>query len=423
MCLNVIISMRFQYWKKNDSKRQASKLAHSDRIYRLYVYFEYHIEEYIHAMARHFLYPLYKFTWKIKYERGRDKSSINSIIDSNNREQVELYITNSAAGGTKFYTDSSPSRFRRVMFKTISYTKDFYYEISDETGEKALVKIDDVGDVFKKEYKRITINSLVGCNHSYDMIERICLYKVKHPDTELVSNIHDFFPVCPHKNLSAGMTFCDLQCEKFKCDIRQPDFTFRTDIDTWREKWNRLLGKCDLVNCFDESGKELLNRAYPGNKFNISVTPHSCLEMPYDNVKINKKQIHVGIVGDCSSISKGRYLIGEFLKKRGFDIPVTFVGTPKGKVKGPKKNVSFIGSYRREMLQKLIEDNEINVILFTSIIPETFSFVLSEVMAMGLPVISLDIGAQGHRVGKYEYGYVCKSVDGMVEVVKRMNRR
>jgi glycosyltransferase involved in cell wall biosynthesis len=41
-----------------------------------------------------------------------------------------------------------------------------------------------------------------------------------------------------------------------------------------------------------------------------------------------------------------------------------------------------------------------------SIIPETFSYTISEAMTMGLPIVAFDIGAQGNRVKNYNLGKV-----------------
>lgn len=63
------------------------------------------------------------------------------------------------------------------------------------------------------------------------------------------------------------------------------------------------------------------------------------------------------------------------------------------------------------------------MILFTSVVPETYSFVLSEMMSMGLPVVCLDIGAQGHRVREYEKGIVCSDVYEMNETLLRLKKK
>ena len=41
-----------------------------------------------------------------------------------------------------------------------------------------------------------------------------------------------------------------------------------------------------------------------------------------------------------------------------------------------------------------------------SIVPETFSYTISEAIKMGLPIVAFDIGAQGNRVKQYKLGKV-----------------
>ena len=51
-----------------------------------------------------------------------------------------------------------------------------------------------------------------------------------------------------------------------------------------------------------------------------------------------------------------------------------------------------------------MEKSGTQVVLFPSICPETFSFTLSEIFAMELPVVGYDVGAQGRRIASYEKG-------------------
>jgi glycosyltransferase involved in cell wall biosynthesis len=53
-----------------------------------------------------------------------------------------------------------------------------------------------------------------------------------------------------------------------------------------------------------------------------------------------------------------------------------------------------------------MKDNKIDIIFIASIWPETFSYTTEEVMMMGLPVASFDIGAPAERIRKYDKGLV-----------------
>ena len=58
-----------------------------------------------------------------------------------------------------------------------------------------------------------------------------------------------------------------------------------------------------------------------------------------------------------------------------------------------------------ENLPELLIKNQIGVIVFTSVCPETFSYAISELMMLNIPIISLNLGAQGEKLMNYKNGY------------------
>ncbi len=59
------------------------------------------------------------------------------------------------------------------------------------------------------------------------------------------------------------------------------------------------------------------------------------------------------------------------------------------------------GAYRREDLVALVEENGVNMFFFPSIWPETFSYVVAEMIALGLPIVAFDLGAPAERLRHY----------------------
>jgi len=70
------------------------------------------------------------------------------------------------------------------------------------------------------------------------------------------------------------------------------------------------------------------------------------------------------------------------------------------------QDVTVVGNYETSDLPRLISEYKINVVFISSIVPETFSYTLSEAIKMKLPVICFDLGAQGNRVKNYDLGQV-----------------
>ena len=71
--------------------------------------------------------------------------------------------------------------------------------------------------------------------------------------------------------------------------------------------------------------------------------------------------------------------------------------------------------YKAQDLPELLEEARTQVVLFPSVCPETFSFTLSEIFAMNIPVVGYEIGSQGHRIAAYEKGITVPMNDASSE--------
>ena len=58
----------------------------------------------------------------------------------------------------------------------------------------------------------------------------------------------------------------------------------------------------------------------------------------------------------------------------------------------------------------IVEREGINVAFFSSLCPETFSFVTQELMMMELPIVCFDLGAPAERLRQYDRGAVAKDM-------------
>ena len=66
--------------------------------------------------------------------------------------------------------------------------------------------------------------------------------------------------------------------------------------------------------------------------------------------------------------------------------------------------VTQTGRYPRHKLRERISRSGINIILFPSVWPETFSFVCAEICETGLPILCFDLGAQAEWIRSYPRG-------------------
>ena len=60
-----------------------------------------------------------------------------------------------------------------------------------------------------------------------------------------------------------------------------------------------------------------------------------------------------------------------------------------------------MGRYKVSELDKIIMEQGISAVLFPSICPETFSYTVSELIHVGIPVACFNLGAQAEKIKGY----------------------
>ena len=87
--------------------------------------------------------------------------------------------------------------------------------------------------------------------------------------------------------------------------------------------------------------------------------------------------------------------------------------------------IKIIGTYSHKDLPKLIEKNKVNTFLFPSICPETFSYVVEEIIYMNLRIACFDLGAPADRISKYKKGLILSSFNPslIIKDLLKLNRK
>ncbi|MEI2658528.1 MAG: glycosyltransferase [Nitrosomonas sp.] len=231
---------------------------------------------------------------------------------------------------------------------------------------------------------------------------------------------HDFYLVCPsHFLLNHEGRYCQIP-DTAVCAGCLPKnrygfatlFTER-DISKWRAIWGSLLAVADEIVTFSHSTAQLLMKAYPQiESSQISIKPHHIEHLVGKVVEIQQiASLRIGIVGHIGFHKGAAFiqLLSKEIKRRGVDIKIVVIGTIE--VSCDPAIVSQTGSYRYEELPNLINASGANIMLFPSIWPETFSYVVQELMHMDLPVASFNFGAPAERIISYPKGLILASMD------------
>lgn len=367
-----------------------------------------------------------------RYKRGRPKSILKKpselalLLKQHQCINLSLILDHDLGGGANHYRDRLVDTFvhegRTTLILTyhVATLSHMLIVRNSRIHERyALSSSSFILEAFESlTLKEIIYNTGVSFPQPED-IPHLLIRLKNNTFCRLKVLVHDFFIVCPsHFLLDQDGRFCripDLRVCASCLPKNNQGFTTlyaAHDMNKWRSVWGALLESSDEIITFSESSAKLLRTAYPSiDKNQISITPHSVEHLSSDVVCIkNTDSLCIGVVG-IIGFHKGAQLVKSLaseIKSRGANIKIVVIGTIEANCE--PEVVQQTGPYKHENLSRLIEDSGANVMLFPSICPETFSYVVHELVELQLPVASFDFGAQAEKLSAYAKGLVLSSM-------------
>jgi glycosyltransferase involved in cell wall biosynthesis len=246
--------------------------------------------------------------------------------------------------------------------------------------------------------------------------------------------VHDFYLVCPsHFLLNDKNQFCRIPALRECSSCLQANTNGfislfpQRNMQQWRAMWGSVLVAADEIIAFSNNSVQLLHQAYPQiSVAAIQVVPHKVDYLPAHIPVIRQKsRLHIGVVGQIG-IHKGAHVVAglaKAIKRHGSNVKITVFGVIEAKCDGDV--LSQTGLYRQQNLPSLIEASDANVFLFPSICPETFSYVIQELMLMELPVAAFNFGAPAERLANYPRGMILDSEepDGLLRQLEHFHQK
>lgn len=257
-------------------------------------------------------------------------------------------------------------------------------------------------------------NNSVSFQQPIEIPELLVLLK-EYADVAYQIALHDYFCVCPsHFLLNDEGRYCGLpsasECNRCLASNTEAFVPLSgvKDIARWRESWARCLLAADEVACFSATSRSILRNVYPQlPEEKLVLRPHVIDYLPPSIPKISlDASLHIGIVGHLTR-AKGAEVVhrlAEQIANRELSIPITLIGTLDAAYRIP--SVRETGAYTPGTLPREIEQSGANLFLFPSIWPETFSYVIGELMAFGVPIVCFNIGAPAERIAAYPLGRI-----------------
>lgn len=231
--------------------------------------------------------------------------------------------------------------------------------------------------------------------------------------------LHDYYTICPKVDLTCDGYYCK-ELSVANCDecmqYHNPDdgvvknffvsLKYQlSNITAWRKYWLDVLNKADYVFVPSSDQRERLLRYFPSlTKIRVVENP----EIVVPPAACNRQIRRIGILGTISE-AKGRSILlncARMAEQQNVNLQFVLFGTLSPDESQLPSNLMVKGKYKEDEVYTLITNEGIDFFWFTAICPETYSYVLTIPIRLGIPVIAADLGAIGERIKRGGWGEV-----------------
>lgn len=251
--------------------------------------------------------------------------------------------------------------------------------------------------------QHIYVSSLIG--HSFDV------FRLGIPCTKIY---HDYFPYCPAFFITRDgvCTSCsekDLRLCRGWHTSHRPKASSRYFLDL-RDAFFAAISEADIRHVSPSRGLpenlRVLDSRFEAIDFHIVEhgIPHrrqDCFGGAEDG-----RRLRVGLLG-LLGWNKGRELV-----RRQFDLWRTIVdlhiigARDDGSEYAERWGSQFVHHYTKDELPGILEQHALDLVIFLSLVPETFSYTLSEAWCFCIPPAARRIGAFAERIEQRTDGFL-----------------
>lgn len=207
--------------------------------------------------------------------------------------------------------------------------------------------------------------------------------------------LHDYYFINAHPSQTdaKGRYTSDLQAQA-------SSYPISVSIEEWQTNQRQLLHKAQRVIAPSAWAMGEFERHYPGLNYLVVWHPDSEQHMPWPAVQNNYQEdrpLRVLVLGALSPEKGADTLESVALEARKQSLPLEF--HLLGYAYRPLADaVIEHGAYSEADLSRHLQELQPDLVWFTALWPETYSYTLSEMFVAGLPVVVPGIGAFPERV-------------------------
>ena len=262
---------------------------------------------------------------------------------------------------------------------------------------------------------RVIISSLVG--HSLDTLET---------GLPTVQVLHDFYPRWPLLGIHPGPYLVNRESDFAEAaglelalseNALLPDLRDR-DAQTWQtlsDRWRETIATQGIkIAAPSRSTADLLRELDTGwNDIDIDIIPHGLPPLPDDCEVLPRDRadgkLRLVIPGRIQE-GKGKTLLLEAIDELTQFAQVYLLGAGKeGEDFFGRNGVNVIIHYQRDELPALLAGIGPHLAALLSVVPETFSYTLSEMQHLNVPVVATRVGSLVERIAEGETGWLIEA--------------
>lgn len=249
----------------------------------------------------------------------------------------------------------------------------------------------------------LVVSSLIG--HSMDCLST---------GLPTLRVLHDYFPHWP--SLDARLDEAVISEQSIKQAVRQNqqgpfgDITY-SQLIHWQKSLNKYLAD-NAVSLVapDQSVLDNITKLPHSESYTkIKIIPHGLMPLKPIDYKPHKKPFTVVVMGRLIS-GKGIHLLKQLLFMQELSsIHWVLLGSGDGGEDFESlNNTVVIKNYQRHELTDILNSYQPQLALMPVRVSETFSYVLSELQSLGLPVLATKTGALKNRIQQGETGFLAE---------------
>lgn len=262
----------------------------------------------------------------------------------------------------------------------------------------------------------IWLNELVSWSVRKPIFEALLKAK-RETGAKLILLFHDYYSLCPsYALMDVHDRFCGLP-DAMVCATCLPQIPYADSpavsecqglITGWRKIWGDFLAGTDEVIFFSAASEKLFRKVYTAYSGSARLIPHQPQgDFPDAFHRASRNgPITIGVVG-AITVHKGAKIIAELdeiWQQSGKTVNIVIIGDLLYGRPTPRMTVT--GRYQRKQLPALLTQHQVDCVLVPSVWPETFCYVVQELMMLSVPVACFNFGAQAERVDAYDKGLV-----------------